>query len=144
VATTPYGPGRLIAVTIGLSLAGAGFGALAGAMVLITSVLLSRGADAVTDPIILVLGAMPGAILGAACAPVAGWLLLRRVPLGRAFGGLTIGTVLGGVLGWFLPLADNRITSSIVVGAFGFLLAAIVLRVRHKARTSSHHPVGAA
>jgi hypothetical protein len=66
------------------------------------------------------------------------------VPLGRAFSGLTVGTVLGGVLGWFLPLADNRITSSIVVAALGFLLAAIVLRARHRTPTSCYDPDGAA
>ena len=43
-----------------------------------------------------------GAILGAVLAPVCGWPLLRRVPLGRAFGFTAVGATLGGALGLLL------------------------------------------
>jgi len=74
-------------------------------------------------------------MLGAGCAPLAGWLLLRRVPLGRAFGGLTVGAIIGGVVGWFLPSFAHG-DGILITAALGFLCAAVLMRIRH-ARGSS-------
>lgn len=127
---TRHSPGRIVAVTIGLSLAGAIFGGIAGGIVLGIVLLVSEDFDRFGTRIFLVAATL-GAMLGAACAPVAGWLLLRRVPLGRAFGGLTIGTILGGVFGWFLPISMNKGDRSLIAGAVGFLCAAVWLRSMH-------------
>ena len=88
---------------------------------------------------ILAIPGVLGGALGAVCAPLAGWLLLRRIPLGKAFLGLTIGTVLGGVAGWFLlPSFDhsgwslaNLVVRPIFGAAFGFLSMGILMRIRH-------------
>lgn len=78
-----------------------------------------------------------GAVCGAVAAPAGGWLLLRRVPLGRAMGWTVIGTVFGAVLLWVLPLGYNRIERGILGALAGFLAAALALRwtTRHAPRT---------
>jgi hypothetical protein len=131
LAITRYSPGRAVAVTIGLSVAGAAFGAVAGATALAIALLWSEGLGLFSASRILLLPALIGAVLGAVCAPLAGWLLLRHVPLGRAFGGLTLGATIGGLVGWFLPWSFDPIKQSITVAALGFLCAAVLLRIRH-------------
>lgn len=86
LAITRYSAGRIFAVTLGLAVAGTVFGAVAGTLALGTSLVLSQQFDGFTKPLLFVVAATLGAILGAGCAPLAGWLLLRRLPLGRAFG----------------------------------------------------------
>jgi hypothetical protein len=133
---TRHHAGRIAAVTIGLSVAGALFGAVAGAAALAIAFLLSPGVPGFGPVRILLLPAIIGAVLGAVCAPTAGWVLLRHVPLGRALGGLTVGTIVGGVVGWFLPSSFDPINETITVAAFGFLCAAVLLRIRHARRGS--------
>jgi hypothetical protein len=70
---------------------------------------------------------MVGAELGAVCAPLIAWLLLRYVPLGRAFLGLTIGTVLGGLAGWYL-LIENTWFAPIGGALAGCIVAGAMLR----------------
>ena len=106
-------------MTIGLAVAGAAFGAVAGTAALGIALLLSGGL-AMFDGRILPFPAIIGAGLGTICAPLAGWLLLRHVPLGGAFGGLTFGAMVGGVLGWFVPSSFDRVGQSITLGAPGF------------------------
>jgi len=136
LAITRYSAGRIFAVTLGLAVAGTVFGAIAGTLALGTSLVLSQQFDGFTKPLLFVVAATLGAILGAGCAPLAGWLLLRRVPLGRAFGGLTVGAIIGGVVGWFLPRSIAHGDGILITAAIGFLCAAVVLRIRH-ARNSS-------
>jgi len=140
LAITRYSPGRIVAVTIGLAVAGAAFGGIAGVLVLGTISVLTPGFEAFGEPLLFAVAATLGALLGAGCAPLAGWLLLRRVPLGRAFRGLTLGTIAGGVLGWFVPLPVDKVNRSLIAGALGFLCAAIIMRIRQARPPSDPAP----
>lgn len=131
VAITRYSPARVTGVTLGLSAAGAALGGVAGATALGVALLVSDGLGVLKDLGILLIPGVIGAMLGAVCAPLAGWLLLRRVPLGRAFGGLTLGTIVGGLIGWFVPFSFNVFVQPIVTAAAGFLAAAVLLRIKH-------------
>jgi hypothetical protein len=136
--------GRIIAVTLGLSVAGAIFGALAGVTALVLLVALNGSAEFLSLRTLqmLVIPAIIGASLGALGAPAIAWLLLRYVPLGKAIAWSTVGTVAGGVVGWTLAVAlpdaspgiDTAVGGQVkgaVLGAVGgFLAAAIVLRLR--------------
>ena len=132
---TRYSPARVLAVTIGLSGIGAVLGGTAGAVALGIALVLSDGVAAFSELRVLVIPAMIGALLGSVCAPLAGWLLLRRVPLGRAFAGLCAGTVLGGLAGWFLPVSFDPMNQPIAAAGAGFLAAAVLMRVKHRGKT---------
>lgn len=117
-------------MTIGLVGAGIVFGALAGgtAFALVVA-LASRGIS--TE--LFLIGAVFGAPLGAVTAPLLAWVLLRRVPLGRMFLVCSVGTTVGGVVGWFATAAGGSIIANPIAGAFvGCVVAAIALW--HKAR----------
>ena len=139
-------PGRVVAVTAGLSVFGAVVGAAAGATALFVGTLLTG--QAFFDPLfVLGVPAVIGAILGAVLTPIAGWMLLRRVPLGRAFAGLAAGTIGGGILGWlslyilahFSIRARGADPFAVPVGAavVGFLVAAVVMRYSKRARVTA-------
>ena len=119
---------RIIAVTSGLVGAGIVLGAIAGGTAfwtvgVITEHAFSREAFGI--------GAVFGAPLGAVTAPLLSWLLLRHVALGEMFLVCSIGTAIGGVLGWFSMTAGGDIMLNPVVGAFvGCLIAATALRYR--------------
>jgi hypothetical protein len=118
---------RIVAVTLGLVGAGAIFGAVAGAVALGFSLLITHPSWPVVDG--LAFGAFLGAPLGAASAPVLSWLLLRRVPLGRLFVGLVAGTVFGGIVAWFTTTPGGEIESNGLAGAcIGCLVACVWLR----------------
>ena len=121
---------RVFAVTAGLVVAGAVFGALAGVAALAISLLLTGEFRGRLLPEVFAIAAVLGAILGAVCAPIIGWLLLRHVPLGRAFSGLALGATVGGVAGWFLPQFAHG-DGILIVAAVGALGAAVVLRIKH-------------
>ncbi len=119
---------RIIAVTSGLMGAGIVLGAIAGgtafwAVGVITEHAFSREAFGI--------GAAFGAPLGAVTAPLLAWLLLRHVALGAMFLVCSIGTAIGGVLGWFSMTAGGTIMLNPLVGALvGCVIAAIALRSR--------------
>jgi hypothetical protein len=116
---------RIVAVTAAVSAVGAVTGALCAMAALLISVPIRTGGHVPGAGAFLGAAGL-GAKLGAVGAPLAGWLLLRRVPLGRALGWTSAGTVLGAVLLWGVPGAGP------IIGAvLGALTAAIVLRVRH-------------
>jgi hypothetical protein len=131
---------RVVSVTLWLSAAGALFGAIAGAIALGTSLLVT---DNDTSLFGVLFGALLGAPYGAATAPIVGWIALRRVPLGRLFVGLAIGTTIGGIVGWitttsdagfFAPEADNGL-----IGAFvGCLVASLILHFRARPHVPRH------
>jgi hypothetical protein len=146
--------GRIIAVTVGLSVAGAIFGALAAVMGLVVLTVLSGGGAPMLD--MAVIPAILGASLGAVGAPAIAWLLLRYVPLGKAIAWSTVGTAAGGVVGWLLatvldrasPGIDTAVGSQVrgaILGAIaGFLAAALILRLRAargKASSTAGRPV---
>jgi hypothetical protein len=60
--------------------------------------------------------------------PAAGWLLMRRVPLGRAMLWTTVGTISGGLVGWFTPFWVDELYRTLVCGFLGFIIAVITLR----------------
>lgn len=129
---TRYSPSRVIGVTLGLSLTGAVLGGVAGAVALGIGLLFKAGLETFSHLSVLLIPGAIGAVLGSVCAPLAGWLLLRRVPLGRAFAGLVVGTVLGGLAGWFSPLTFNVLLQPIASAAAGFVAAAFVMRRRYR------------
>jgi hypothetical protein len=88
---------RVVQITAGLAVAGAVFGALAAAIACAVWLTVDFGAPtAVHELQILAWAGAVGGVLGAALGPAAAWLLLRRVPLGRAVLGATGGAVVGG------------------------------------------------
>jgi len=110
-------------------------GALVGAVVGYLTVAAGNGANIEIDPEFgAFFGSMYGAPLGAVLFPLAGWLLMRRVALGRGLLGTALGTTVGGLIGWFLPFGDknlmfgNALTRVLTASVVGFLLAVLALR----------------
>ncbi|MFL5381445.1 MAG: hypothetical protein ACJ8GN_02850 [Longimicrobiaceae bacterium] len=125
-------PARILAVTAALVAGGALFGGLAGAIA-ITLVLALFGTF---EWGLLLLAARMGATLGAVLLPIAGWLLLRRVPLWRALTGTIVGTVVGSLVGLalgFLLYPLGIIVGPVLGAILGFLFAATRLRRRFPA-----------
>jgi len=122
--------GRIVRVTLGLMGARFVCGAVAGGAAFSTIALMEGegiwlGAFAI--------GAIYGAPLGAVTAPLLSWLLLRRVPLGLMFSACSIGTMIGGILGWVTtPQAGDSVVRALVGALIGCVVAAGVLwsRVR--------------
>ena len=132
---TRYRLGRIVGVTLGLTVAGAAFGALAG--VVATEIVFAvAGLDLLEGSWILVIPGFIGAILGGILAPLTAWCLLRRVPLGRMFRALTAGTIIGALFGFFIPvfiLPERAFYHPIVAAVMGFLTTAVILRARYAA-----------
>ncbi len=130
---------RVVAVTAGLIGTGAIAGALAGGIAFTFSLLVTPplGVPSLAEFLQLFLFAgLFGAPLGAVTAPVLAWLLLRRVPLGQMFVMCAVGTMIGGVVGWFASMGGGNVAVNSLVGAFlGCLLTAIALRHR----VARHH-----
>lgn len=125
---------RIVAVTAGLIITGAVAGGIAGGSALSFCIWLTLPLG---PPGLgwFALGGILGAALGAVTAPILAWLLLRQVPLGRMFVVCAVGTMLGGVVGWFAtPRGGDPALISLVEAFLGCLMMAIVLRYRvHRA-----------
>jgi hypothetical protein len=119
---------RIVTLTLGLSAAGAIVGASAGALALLLALMLSGMPVAISDLFVFAIPASVGAFLGALLTPIAAWMLLRRVPLGRAFMGLAAGTIVGGVLAWFSLSSWDSIEGAVLGAVVGFVVAAVGLR----------------
>jgi hypothetical protein len=129
-------PARMAVITTGLVGAGAIFGAVAGTVALAVSLIID-GIPSLVGAALL--GAYFGAPLGAVAAPILGWSLLRRVPLGRMFIVCAAGTVMGGVVGWLTAGSDGDIMVGGLAGAaIGCVVAAFNLWYR--TRGESHGP----
>jgi hypothetical protein len=126
-------PFRILAVTVGLIVAGAVLGATAGALALAIALTLTEG-----QVYGLEFAGAFGAVLGAVTAPVVALVLLRRVPLGRMFVGLTSGTVVGGVFGWIVAVVPDQVGSALLSAFVGCLAAAVSMRGTTRTRTA--HP----
>ena len=116
---------RTLVVGLGLAVAGAVLGALAGILVVaavgIANGVSTRDFALLREPLAYLLGAIFGAPCGAILAPFAALTFLRHVPLWRLFATVTLGTVLGGVAA---SLAHASLGGILAAGAAGFLLAA--------------------
>jgi hypothetical protein len=121
---------RILLVTAGLMMAGAVFGAVVGALLVVLLGPLAGWWD-MPPTGFLVGGARLGAIYGAVLGPLGAWLLMRDVPLGLAVGGTAFGTVLGGVAAFVVDLPGPSLFYAPVAG---FTLAALALRVRARRR----------
>jgi hypothetical protein len=135
---------RVLLVTLGLIGVGAVAGALLGSAVLLL-VSLPRIAHWSADTLLVTLlfGTALGMPLGAVGAPLLSWLLLRRVPLGRALGITSLGTVVGSLIGCLVFLlvegGGDLGSVSLVFGAVvGFFASAVYLRLRQGVRHSLH------
>ncbi|HEY7769305.1 MAG TPA: hypothetical protein VIB55_14155 [Longimicrobium sp.] len=117
-------------MTAGLMLAGFLFGGVAGAVLMFLLGFLSDGWRTLLVPEILLFGAAFGAVFGMLLGPLGAWMLMRDVPLGRAVGGTTLGTVLGGAA----ALAWNAPDLLFYAPVAGFALAAVALRVHARRR----------
>lgn len=126
-------PARIAAITTGLVGAGAVFGAVAGTVALAVSLIID-GIPSLVGAALL--GAYFGAPLGAIAAPILGWSLLRRVPLGRMFVVCATGTVIGGVAGWLAAGSNGDIMRGGLAGAaIGCVVAAVNLWYRTRGRS---------
>lgn len=122
--------GRILAVTAGLIAGGALFGALAAVVALMIGVAATDHLRDVMNAELLELVAGVGAVFGGVLFPTAGFVVLRRVPLGLALLGTLVGAVAGGVTGWMLRGQDIMQVYHAIIGALiGFLAATIALRL---------------
>jgi hypothetical protein len=92
-------PSRVALVALGLIPAGAVAGAIAGELGAMIWLTAAEGLRAASIPVLLGVAGTFGAILGAVILPVAGFTLLRHVPLGRALAETILATALGGAIG---------------------------------------------
>ncbi|HJQ20083.1 MAG TPA: hypothetical protein VJ867_07030 [Gemmatimonadaceae bacterium] len=126
---------RISVVTLGLAAAGAVAGGVCAAIVAALLIAENFGAATLarwdTVGVLASLG-VAGAGLGSVALPALAWMLLRRIPLGRAVGGVALGALLGAGVGeWLAPFTPYaRQPAGFLVGAaIGFLAAGLLLRV---------------
>jgi uncharacterized membrane protein YfcA len=135
--------GRIAVVTCTLSAVGAVVGALVGELVSSFFISLVDVHLTILDPFALGFPACVGALLGAILTPTAGWMLLRRISLGRAFLGLSGGTTIGGVIGsLFVPIWGSTLIGTTFGAVFGFVAAALLLRASSITREDIAKPAG--
>ena len=136
-------PTRIVLVTVGLSATGGLVGAVSAASAITTIAIVSGGVSVLTSggtPGLLGAAAGFGAFCGILGAPMLGWGLLRRVPLGRAILCTAVGTILGAVGGELLQPINLFVQSlpGVLAGAFiGFVSAGIGLRVHSRLTQST-------
>jgi len=119
-----YDPVRVVVVTLGLGLAGAAFGGLSAAIALATVMALTGVGKSLG---LVALAGEIGAILGVISAPLVVWVLLRRVPLGRAFLWQTLSATLGGIFGWFAFSSMDVIFGPTITAFVAFMSSAVFL-----------------
>jgi drug/metabolite transporter superfamily protein YnfA len=81
-----------------------------------------------------------GAVCGIIAAPAGGWLLLRHVPLGRAMLWSVLGTVVGAVVAWTVPLGRDQIGRAVLGAVLGFIIAALLVRSTTPRVRPAHNP----
>jgi hypothetical protein len=132
-----YDPVRVVVVTVGLALAGAAFGGLAGVTALATVMVLRGDVAYFSELFALEIAGEAGAALGLISAPLVVWVMLRRVSLGRVFLWLTPGAALGGVLGWFAFSSLDVVFGPTIAAFAGFMTSAVALSIRYAGAPSS-------
>lgn len=126
---------RVALVTFALLITGFVCGAVVGTVIVLGTALAYGQIPTIASvPKGFVLGLAFGAPLGALAAPVAAWLLLRRVALGRAIGVTALGTALGGIvparLAGLFGANEAAMLIAIPGALLGFIGSAIWLRMR--------------
>jgi hypothetical protein len=137
---------RVLLITGGLALAGAISGALFGALALqAAAIIYLRG----MAPLALMTSASTiGAAFGAVVAPALAWMTLRRVPLGRAVVGISVGAGIGGAIGILagagavnpyvtLALTLPPVPHGLAGALAGSVIAAAILRFRYRSASIS-------
>lgn len=125
---------QLAKIALGISALGGVAGAFAGGMsALLVGAILDRGLRVVFEGWLFLVGAGIGAPLGALLLPIAALTLMRYVPFGRAFVGTVVGALIGGFIGCFITMDSHVLLRSIAGGIVGFVVAAILLRLRARA-----------
>jgi hypothetical protein len=131
---------RIIAVTAGLSIVGFLLGAVLGGLIFGAASMIAAG---VRPTLVLpVLGAALGCgVLGLVLAPLAAWTLMRHVPLWRALGETALGTALGGIIGYLVPVDawpfPFPFVPPLLFALAGFVIAALRLRLTHRVKTAA-------
>jgi hypothetical protein len=121
-------PSRRLKVTGLLAILGATSGALLGAVFAVGVWLWAGGSDAAPFSLaILGEAGLAGGAIGFLLAPVTGWLLLRRVPLGIAIIYTALGTAVGFGIGITIPTGIG-----LSLPFVGFVVAALRLRRRYR------------
>ena len=136
-----YDPMRVVVVTAGMSVAGAAAGAVASAATVAVAI-VAHGGHFLFEQAVFGLAVRLGVALGAVLAPAATWLLLRRVPVGRAFLGVSAGAVVGAIAGYVLPTVTDPFLQPLCTGAIGFVAAGAWLRLRSRS-PAGRPPAGA-
>ena len=131
-------PARVTLVALGLVPAGAVAGALAGALGATLWVAATEGfAHAFSPGAWFVAGAVGGG-LGAVLLPLAGFTLLRRVPLGRVLLETILGTALGGAIGAVMsPFGGGWFTGALA--GFALSVAHLWWRGRRRGSAAGRH-----
>lgn len=124
-------PFRLFTITLGLACAGALFGGFAGGAGLAVALFFDPQRWRFGLFEYYEFAAWVGAVLGAVGAPAVIWVMLRRVPLGRLFALLTLGTTVAAVFGWFAFSGIHMIWGPAFAGFVGFMATAIALSYRY-------------
>ena len=134
---------RVLAVTAGLAVAGLVVGALTGVVVagafVTVSMLTGSGGGVWNVGSTLLFSGMFGGALGMVLGPLAAWLLMRHVPIGRAMWQTALGTAIGSFLGLlFLSFLALLIPAPpLILGLAGFAAAAVRLRITHRKRDTA-------
>ena len=130
---------RIIAVTAGLSVVGFILGAALGALIFGAANAVAAGVLP-TFRLPVLNAAMGCGALGLVLAPLAAWTLMRHVPLWRALGETALGTALGGILGYLVPPGSwpfpFPFVPPLLLALVGFVVAALRLRLTHRARSA--------
>lgn len=130
---------RILIVLLGLALAGAIMGAIAGGIVTVTVGVALEGPRALGHTFLYGMGAAFGAACGAILAPVASFAFLRHVPLWRVFVDTAIGTIVAGTATALLHLSIPLV---LVAGTAGFFAAAARLAWRTPRKQPAELPPG--
>ena len=131
---------RIALVTLALSGAGAAAGAVLSVAANAGLTLVFGGISRLRDtvefwPKMAAIGGVIGTVLG----PSLAWLLLRRVPIGRAVLQCMLGALVGGVVGALLPNPTDHDMDwqPIETAVIGTVYAAVRLRLRRSHSASS-------
>jgi hypothetical protein len=122
-----------VLVGLGLIPLGAAAGALAGALGVTIWLSIIQGVRAAFDPAAWWVAGAIGGALGAVILPIAGFTLLRYVPLGRALAETILATAVGGVVG--IQFLDNWWLAGPLAG-FALAAARLWALARHRRQAS--------